>query len=40
MEIKELGRVALYVRGMVCSEEFYRDNPRPSRRPSGPRASR
>ncbi len=40
MEIKELGRVMLYVRDMIRSEEFSRDNPRSSRRPTGPRASR
>ncbi len=36
MEVKELGHVMLYVRDLARSEEFYRDNPRPSRRPSVP----
>ncbi len=40
MEIKELGHMMLNVRDLARSEEFYRDNPRPSLYPSGPWASR
>ena len=40
MEMKELGRVAPYVRDLARSEECSRDNPRPSQRLSGPWASR